>query len=434
MSVRRIVLLFTSLAAIGSARAQDPSTLPPAGNLPATINVYLDCDFCEFDFVRTEIPYVNWVRDRADADVHLLATRQSTGSGGAEYVFNLIGQRGFSTMVDTLKSVASVNATSDERRRAYTRTIKMGLVPFLARTALADRLNVSVAAASSSAPAPTPQRDPWHAWVFTTSANGFTFGEKTYHYYSGNLYTEAKRVTEKWKSSTGGEFRYTQSEQLAEGDPAQGIPDETFYNIQRTWSAYATQLKAIDQHLSAGVTGNIGASKFNNQDRYMKLKAALEYDVFPYSESTRREIRFQYGAGVAHYDYHETTVYLKDEETVPVHYASVAVSARQRWGDLDAQFEHNALIREPSKRNTELFAGGSFRVMKGLRFNIGGSYSWIHDQLYLPKGSASLQDVLLRQRALGTSYSYDFNVGMSYTFGSIFNNVVFPRFGGSSRF
>lgn len=175
MTLRRTILaLFVVLAFATTARAQDPNSQPPAPNLPATINVFLDCGNCDFDYVRTELPYVNWVRDRTVADVHLLATVQMTGGGGQEFVFNFIGLRGFSQTVDTLKYQASVNATADDRRRGYTRTIKTGLVPFLSRTALADRLNISVAPAAATAGAAqaAPQRDPWHAWVMTLSSNG----------------------------------------------------------------------------------------------------------------------------------------------------------------------------------------------------------------------------------------------------------------------
>jgi hypothetical protein len=38
----------------------------------------------------------------------------------------------------------------------------------------------------------------------------------------------------------------------------------------------------------------------------------------------------------------------------------------------------------------------------------------------------------LRLRQLATSYTYFINLGLSYSFGSIFNNIVNPRFGGTS--
>jgi hypothetical protein len=60
--------------------------------------------------------------------------------------------------------------------------------------------------------------------------------------------------------------------------------------------------------------------------------------------------------------------------------------------------------------------------------SVGGGYEWIHDQVYLPKGNRDQADVLLRRRALLTGYEYNARVGLTYTFGSIFNNVVNPRF------
>jgi len=47
----------------------------------------------------------------------------------------------------------------------------------------------------------------------------------------------------------------------------------------------------------------------------------------------------------------------------------------------------------------------------------------------LPRGGASLEEVLLQRRELQTQYSYWGNVGVSYSFGSIYNNVVNSRFG-----
>jgi hypothetical protein len=58
----------------------------------------------------------------------------------------------------------------------------------------------------------------------------------------------------------------------------------------------------------------------------------------------------------------------------------------------------------------------------------GASYQRINDQLALPRGDASLEDILLDRRRLATSYRATGNMGLSYTFGSIFSNVVNPRF------
>jgi hypothetical protein len=71
----------------------------------------------------------------------------------------------------------------------------------------------------------------------------------------------------------------------------------------------------------------------------------------------------------------------------------------------------------------------SYRLVRGLNLDVFGSYARIHDQLSLSKGDATLDEILLRRRELATDYDYSISVGISYTFGSVFSNVVNPRFG-----
>ncbi len=427
--VFRALLALAFIVALAPARAQEQ---PPAGNLPATINVFLDCGFCDFNHLRTEITFVNWVNDPANADVHLLATSQSTGGGGSEYTFNFIGRRGFAKMVDTLKTVVTVDATSDNRRVAYTRTIKTGLVPYLARTAVASRINISVPG-QGSAPV-QQQRDPWHKWVFRLGANAFTNGDKNYKFLNSYYSGSANRITEVWRTSFGGSYSYDDQKTFVENGNTAGDADTTFVTIKRNWNSYASQFRGINQHWSLGATGSLGSNNYQNQSQYGRAKAAIEYNLFPYKESTRRQLRAQYGVGAEHYNYIDTTVYLKTTQTVATHYAAVAVSATQPWGEIDANLSRTAQLRHPMFRSTVLYGYTSVRIAKGLRFNISGEYDWIHDQLYLRKGSSTVSSVLLRQQALATSYSYYASVGLSYNFGSITNNIVFPRFGGSSTF
>ncbi len=63
-----------------------------------------------------------------------------------------------------------------------------------------------------------------------------------------------------------------------------------------------------------------------------------------------------------------------------------------------------------------------------MQFNLFGSIARIKDQIFLPKEGATDEEILVRRRALGTDYRYFMNVSLSYTFGSIFNNIVNPRF------
>jgi hypothetical protein len=68
-------------------------------------------------------------------------------------------------------------------------------------------------------------------------------------------------------------------------------------------------------------------------------------------------------------------------------------------------------------------------VSRGLSLSLSASGSKVNDQISLPRGDATDEQVLLRQRALATAYRFGGSIGISFTFGSIFNTVVNPRFG-----
>jgi hypothetical protein len=173
---------------------------------------------------------------------------------------------------------------------------------------------------------------------------------------------------------------------------------------------------------------SIGSETFRNQKLRVEFAPAVEYNVFDYAEATRRYLALQFGVGVDAFVYKDTTIFDKLRETFPVYIAATEYATRQPWGDSDVRLEHRGYLNDVSKRSTELSGNLSVRLFRGFSVRFGGSYSWIHDQVYLPKGERDQADVLLRRRALLTGYEYNAFFGFRYTFGSIFNNVVNPRF------
>lgn len=84
-----------------------------------------------------------------------------------------------------------------------------------------------------------------------------------------------------------------------------------------------------------------------------------------------------------------------------------------------------------------LFNDLDLRLFKGFSINLYSGLSLVRDQIYLAKGELTDEQILLRRRKLASKYSYYGGIGLSYSFGSIFNNVVNPRFegiGGSTQF
>ena len=53
-------------------------------------------------------------------------------------------------------------------------------------------------------------------------------------------------------------------------------------------------------------------------------------------------------------------------------------------------------------------------------------------QQYYNSTTSTPEEILVRRRQLATNYDYNIAFGVSYTFGSIFNNVVNSRFAGAS--
>ena len=136
-----------------------------------------------------------------------------------------------------------------------------------------------------------------------------------------------------------------------------------------------------------------------------------------------------YGAGVESNRYYETTLFGKDEETLPRHEVSLAYEQREPWGSLQARAEWSQYLHDLSKTRLELEGELSVRVARGLSVAANVNASRIRDQLALPARGATDEEILLRIRRLQTGYEYNLGVSLTYTFGSIFSSVVNPRFG-----
>ena len=105
-----------------------------------------------------------------------------------------------------------------------------------------------------------------------------------------------------------------------------------------------------------------------------------------------------------------------------------ALDVRQPWGSSGLSIEAATYYHDLERHRFVLNGDVDVRLFKGFSLTLDGSVSRIHDQLYLRAGTATDEEILLRRRQLATNYRYRFSVGASYTFGSIFNNIVNTRF------
>ena len=412
-----LMLLLLTAAPVRAGQAAGPARTTP-------IRIFLDCGFfCDEDFLKKEIAFVDYMRDRRDADVHVLVTTQETGGGGTEYTLKFIGLGSFAGVEQTLRYAAPQTSTADERRKALADVIKQGLVRYVSESPQAQRLKITFSPDEGAAKTAATQKDPWNLWVFRTNVGGSFNGEQSNTNRSIRGSASANRTTDAWRLSFAANANY-RSEKFQLSDT------ETFVTVSRNSGGDATIVKSLSQHWSAGLLGNAQSSTFLNYDLRLRIASGLEYDIFPYAQSTRRMLTFQYTVGFDAHNYREETIYEKTAEKLLDHKLTTSLSLRQPWGTASGSVDFSQYLTDPGKYSISAFGGTNIRLFKGFSFNIFTELSRTRDQIYLPKGEATTEEILVRQRQLATGYQYFLNFGISYSFGSIFNNIVNPRFGG----
>jgi hypothetical protein len=405
------ILVLSSLNSHSQEKPSQPDTLRKDA-----LNVFMETT----DYLRREIPYVNYVRDIKDAGVYIISTSQSTGSGGHEYTYFLIGQHEFAGMRDTISFVTTPDETTEGYREKMVNTLKMGLMRYVAKTPLSKFMRITFSEPLSE----TVSTDKWDSWVFRGSLSGYLSGQKTYKYsyMSGNI--SAGRITESWKINLNARYYKNTSKYIIDDNTTvESISD----------SKYITGLivKSISDHWSIGGSTRIGSSSYSNEKLMYSLAPGIEYDLFPYSESTRRQLRLLYSAGINLVHYMDSTIYNKIKENLWLHSLSASYEVVQKWGSIDFTLEYSNYLHDWSKNKVSFDGYFNLRIAKGLSVTFGGGASMIHDQLNLVKQNLTYDEILLQRKELATQYEYFISFGLSYTFGSIYNNVVNPRFGNS---
>lgn len=186
---------------------------------------------------------------------------------------------------------------------------------------------------------------------------------------------------------------------------------------------------SLNDHWSAGGFSSVRSSTFNNYYLRAELMPAIEYNLFPYHESSRKQLLFMYRAGINVFNYREETIFDKTEEQLLSHALNIAMEINQPWGEIRASIEGSNYLHDFTKNRLEIFGDIEVNLFRGFSLNVRTEYTMIRDQLNLPKGGASRDDILLQRRELATDYEFEMRVGISYTFGSVSNNIVNPRFG-----
>jgi len=382
-----------------------------------TTRVFMDCNYCDENFIRNEIEFVDWVRDRKDANVHVLITRQRLGNGGRAFQIAFLAND--STNNDTLRTELEPNISTHEQRSALIHMIKVGLVPFVAKTRQVFDLSIENVQRNKTEKITNREEDPWDSWVFEIDGR-FTFNrEEQQGSSSADLGLSAKRVTEGWRirNHLYGDFEREEFQSN----------EKNLTSDSHTKGAWGMVVKSLGPHWSAGISAGHRSSTYDNIRRQMHLQPALEFSYFDYAESDRRELLLIYSVGPRYTSYNDTTIYEKIEDQHLRQRCEIRLDSVQPWGSVELDIESSQLVPQFEYYRLEMRGELSLRILRGLSFDINASFERIKDQINLPRGNVSTEDLLLRRRELQTNYMGRISVGLSYTFGSMYNNVVNTR-------
>ncbi len=407
-----ITIIFISLPPM-QLKAQDSI------QVNSNLNFFLDCWDCDFTYVRQELEFVSFVRDPKLADVHILVSESRTGAGGTKYFMNFIGLKNLENVNYEYEYISEQLETHDETRKGLLKLIQTGILQYYTKTGKLDEVEIELQH-SGEETASESVDDPWRKWVFRLGAGAEFDKEASQNEYSFEGEIRIEKVTEEWKTRLEADHDIFVENFYDDG--------EKIENNQSQTDVESYYIKSLSSKWSAGIFGNYESATYLNIKNLVSGSLGIEYNIFPWDISNRKVFAIRYQTGIRSYSYNEMTIYNKINETLFYESLGLNLELVQPWGSVEARLEGRHYFHDFSKNRLTLFSDFSIRLTKQLSVFSFFYGRIIHDQLYLPKGDASLEDVLLRRRKLETTYEVGGQIGIRFTFGSIYSNVVNERF------
>ncbi|MBG50236.1 MAG: hypothetical protein CML05_18280 [Pseudozobellia sp.] len=384
----------------------------------APMRLYINCN-CDKNFLRQEIKYVGHVRDQAQANITLFIFDIANGSGGRTFNLEFKGLGDYEAIASKLTYDTSTNMTSDEIRKGMLKKVQSGLLPYVLTSGLAEDVTYTVNQSGMAEVQEIDFTDPWNNWIFEVFGSADLGKESSRKDFKYRLGFQSDHVTDNWRIRTDVGLFQSNSEYETDG---------VLYTSERfRYNADGSIVRSISDHWSTGIFSGLRHDTFTNLDFKYYVQPAIEYNIYPYKEVLRREIVFAYKIGYFHNDYIETTIFNKLTEGIYDHSLDMQVRYRQQWGNIYAHIRGSSFLSDFTKNRLQLNSNVNVRLVKGLAVRFASRYEIIRDQINLPGGDASIEDVLLQQKQIATDYELGFSVGLSYTFGSAFNNVINTR-------
>lgn len=390
-----------------------------------TISVYLDCRNCSSFFIRSEINFISFVRDQADADIHLIITSEGTGSGGQQYNLEYIGLKKLSEISNSILYTSYNSDTQDEERNGLVKHIKLGLVPYLIETNSLSGFDLNYSG-NSNITELSEQNDKWNNWIFEIGGNSFFSGEESQNRLNLNGRLRIRRTTDNWKVRLNGNLRYN-IRRIKSIDDSTGVEStESFIIANENFSGLVA--RSLSDHWSVGSYFSLGSNSTRNTTFTAGASPTIEYSFYPYNEYARREVTLRYGMSPSFTNYSERTIFQKDDEFLVRQQLNLNMNYVKPWGEIEGSILALNYLNDFSKNRLEFDFEIDFRVFRGFEIFFSGYYAFINDQLFISANGETDKEALANTRQLETSFEYGGSIGFEITFGSIYDNVVNTRF------
>ena len=383
-----------------------------------SIKLFLKCS-CDSNYIRDQINYIDYVRDQEDANIILEVYGDPNGNRG-KYSIYFIGKNNFIGMDDKLSFESHPKMTNDEIRSGLKDKIQRGILKYLVKTTDINDLNISITKLDNNiSDSDSLIVDKWKNWIFEISASGYYEKESSRKVNDFNGRFEVNRYTEDWRIETTLRFFKRIEEFLSETN--------NFKSSRVYKGAYGKIVRSISDHWSTGIFYGLSEDSYENIKFSNNFSPAIEYSIFPYKDVVRREMVLEYKIGYRKNNYQSKTIYGKNDEFLGTHSFAFKTRYRQNWGDIYSRFSFFTYLHDNSKNRLTFDNYLNIRIFEGVSLRLGAEIRFIRDQINLAAGQASIEDLLLQQRSIATDFYNEFRLGLTYTFGSAFNNIINTR-------
>ena len=378
------------------------------------VKAYLDCSRCDENFIKQETSFLDYVRDQDLADVVILIRDIWNPSGGRSYEIEIDGNNEFTDIYSTTKVSGFSTDTSSSLRDKILNKLKLALVPFLDKAKY--DLNVKI---DTNFDDLEINDDKWKNWVFELSGSYDSDKEESRRSNRYEIQFEIDKVTEDWRIGIDLERDERNREFYSD--------DDVYLSNRKTTSLRGRVVRSISDHFSAGVFFGAFQNTYENIDFNRYIAPAIEYSFYPYQDVLSKEITLAYRIGTGKRNYIEKTIYGYENQTLASQTLTLNVRFRQKWGNISSYIDGTQFFNDGTKKRFSLRSNLDIRVFEGLAVRFSGNVSLIREQYSLAAGNTSVEDLLLQQRRIASDYETNFSIGLSYTFGSIYNSIINTR-------